>query len=104
AAALHRHLPQLHHQLRPGPRRGSGLGRAPRCAMGAGPLGGHGDPFEQPDPAGPPDRTMSDPRLFIDADACPVKDEVYRVAARYGLHVFVVSNAFVNTPRESWIE
>lgn len=51
---------------------------------------------------------MSEPpikaRIFIDADACPVKDEVYRVAARYGLRVFVVSNAFVNTPRESWIE
>ena len=47
---------------------------------------------------------MSDPRIFIDADACPVKDEVYRVAARYSLTVFVVSNAFVNTPRESWIE
>ena len=43
-------------------------------------------------------------RLFIDADACPVKDEIYRVAGRYGLHVFVVSNAFVNTPREVWIE
>jgi hypothetical protein len=47
---------------------------------------------------------MSEPRIFIDADACPVKDEVYRVAARYGLRVLVVSNAFVNTPRESWIE
>ena len=47
---------------------------------------------------------MSPPRIFIDADACPVKDEVYRVAARYGLRVFVVSNAFVNTPREAWIE
>jgi uncharacterized protein YaiI (UPF0178 family) len=44
------------------------------------------------------------PRLFIDADACPVKDEVYRVAARYGLHVFVVSNSWINTPREPWIE
>ncbi|CAN5411145.1 YaiI/YqxD family protein [soil metagenome] len=44
------------------------------------------------------------PRLFIDADACPVKDEVYRVAARYGLHVFVVSNSWINTPRERWIE
>ena len=44
------------------------------------------------------------PRLFIDADACPVKDEVYRVAARYGLHVFVVSNSWINTPREKWIE
>lgn len=43
-------------------------------------------------------------RLFIDADACPVKDEVYRVAARYGLHVFVVSNSWINTPRQSWIE
>ena len=43
-------------------------------------------------------------RLFIDADACPVKDEVYRVAARYGLHVFVVSNSWINTPREPWIE
>lgn len=42
--------------------------------------------------------------IFIDADACPVKDEVYRVAARYGLTVHVVSNAFVNTPREPWIE
>jgi uncharacterized protein YaiI (UPF0178 family) len=47
---------------------------------------------------------MSLPRIFIDADACPVKDEAYRVAGRYGLRVFVVSNAFVNTPREAWIE
>jgi uncharacterized protein YaiI (UPF0178 family) len=47
---------------------------------------------------------MSLPRLFIDADACPVKDEVYRVGARYGLHVFVVSNSWINTPREKWIE
>ncbi len=44
------------------------------------------------------------PRIFIDADACPVKDEVYRVAARYGLRVFVVSNSWINTPREIWIE
>ncbi len=47
---------------------------------------------------------MPAPRLFIDADACPVKDEIYRVAARYGLHVFVVSNSWINTPREIWIE
>ncbi len=47
---------------------------------------------------------MPAPRIFIDADACPVKDEVYRVAARYGLHVFVVSNSWINTPRERWIE
>lgn len=43
-------------------------------------------------------------RLFIDADACPVKDEVYKVAERYGLHVFVVANSFINTPRVPWIE
>ena len=48
--------------------------------------------------------TASLPRLFIDADACPVKDEVYRVAERYGLKVFVVSNGWINTRRDPWIE
>ncbi len=43
-------------------------------------------------------------RIYVDADACPVKDEVYRVAGRYGLHVYVVSNGFLNLPREPWIE
>ena len=42
--------------------------------------------------------------LFIDADACPVKEEVYRVARRYGLKVRVVSNAWMNVPREPLIE
>lgn len=42
--------------------------------------------------------------LYIDADACPVKEEVYRVARRYGLKTFVVSNAWINTPREALIE
>ena len=37
--------------------------------------------------------------LFIDADACPVKEEVYRVARRYGLKVFVVSNGWMQVPR-----
>ena len=36
--------------------------------------------------------------LYIDADACPVKDEVYKVAARYRLPVFVVSNTWIRTP------
>lgn len=31
-------------------------------------------------------------RIFIDADACPVKDEAVRVAGRHGLKVFIVSN------------
>jgi len=36
--------------------------------------------------------------LYIDADACPVKDEVYKVATRYQLPVFVVSNSWIRTP------
>jgi len=47
---------------------------------------------------------MTAPRIFIDADACPVKDEVYRVADRYGLKVFVVSNSWINTRRAPNIE
>jgi hypothetical protein len=43
-------------------------------------------------------------RIFIDADACPVKDEVYKVAARYGLRTFVVSNSFIQIPRSALIE
>ena len=36
--------------------------------------------------------------LYIDADACPVKDEVYKVARRYGLTTYVVSNSWIRTP------
>ena len=43
-------------------------------------------------------------RIFIDADACPVKDETYKVAARYGLKVFVVSNSFIQIPASPLIE
>jgi uncharacterized protein YaiI (UPF0178 family) len=38
--------------------------------------------------------------LYVDADACPVKEEVYRVAERYALPVFVVSNSWIRTPRD----
>ena len=44
------------------------------------------------------------PQIFIDADACPVKDEVYKVAARYGLRTWVVSNAFMQVPATAMIE
>lgn len=37
-------------------------------------------------------------RLYIDADACPVKAEAYRVAERCGLEVFVVCNSWIRTP------
>jgi uncharacterized protein YaiI (UPF0178 family) len=42
--------------------------------------------------------------IFIDADACPVKDEAYRVADRYGLKVYVVANAAIRVPRIPSIE
>ena len=42
--------------------------------------------------------------IYIDADACPVKDEVYRVAERYGLRAFVVSNAAIWVPTRPAIE
>jgi uncharacterized protein YaiI (UPF0178 family) len=43
------------------------------------------------------------PEIIIDADGCPVKDEVYRVARRYGLRVILVSNARMRFPPEGWI-
>ena len=42
--------------------------------------------------------------LYIDADACPVKDEVYRVADRYRLPVYVVSNSWIRTPQNPHIK
>ncbi len=42
--------------------------------------------------------------IYIDADACPVKAEVYRVAERYGLRVFVVSNSYINVPHDPRVE
>jgi uncharacterized protein YaiI (UPF0178 family) len=42
--------------------------------------------------------------IFVDADACPVKDEVYRVAERYELQVFVVANSWMRIPEKRWIE
>jgi uncharacterized protein YaiI (UPF0178 family) len=38
--------------------------------------------------------------IYVDADACPVKAEIYRVAERYELKVFVVSNSYLNVPRD----
>jgi len=42
--------------------------------------------------------------IFIDGDACPVKDEVYAVAARIGLAVIVVANQRMNVPTELGVE
>jgi uncharacterized protein YaiI (UPF0178 family) len=42
--------------------------------------------------------------VYVDADACPVKQEVYRVAERHGVHVIVVSNQPIAVPRAPFIE
>jgi len=42
--------------------------------------------------------------IFVDGDACPVKDEVYAVAARIGLAVVVVANQRINVPRDLGVE
>ena len=41
--------------------------------------------------------------IFVDADACPVKQEVYRVASRYRLNVTLVTNSWMRVPNERWI-
>lgn len=41
--------------------------------------------------------------IFIDADACPVKEECYKVARRVAFDVHVVANSFIRTPREPGI-
>ena len=43
-------------------------------------------------------------RIYVDADACPVKDEIYRVAARHGLPVSVVAGNFIRVPQDPLIE
>lgn len=42
-------------------------------------------------------------RILVDADACPVKEEIYRVARRCGLGVTLVANAWMRTPPEPWL-
>ncbi len=42
--------------------------------------------------------------IYLDADACPVKDETYRVAGRYGLRTLVVTNGYLRLPESPLIE
>lgn len=43
-------------------------------------------------------------QIYADADACPVKDEIFRVAKRYGIKTFVVSNSSLRIPRDPLFE
>ncbi len=47
---------------------------------------------------------MTAPRILVDADACPVKDEVYRVAFRHEVAVCIVSNARIRIPDHPLVE
>ena len=38
--------------------------------------------------------------IYIDADACPVREETYKVARRHGIAVSVVANSFIRVPKE----
>jgi uncharacterized protein YaiI (UPF0178 family) len=44
------------------------------------------------------------PAIYIDADACPVKEEVYRVAGRYAVRVVVVANSPLRVPQVPPVE
>ena len=43
-------------------------------------------------------------QIYIDADACPVKEETFRVALRYGLKVFLVANGPLRVPPDGSVE
>lgn len=42
--------------------------------------------------------------IYVDADACPVKAEIYRVAERHRVRVFVVANSFLMVPQNPLFE
>ena len=43
-------------------------------------------------------------QIFIDADACPVREETYKVARRHSVPVIVVSNSFLRVPKDNFIQ
>lgn len=43
-------------------------------------------------------------RILVDADACPVKEETYKVALRYEIPVRIVANSYMRIPRHPLIE
>jgi hypothetical protein len=47
---------------------------------------------------------MSSPMILVDADACPVKEEIYKVAFRHEVPVRIVANAHLRVPQHPLIE
>lgn len=44
---------------------------------------------------------MPNPSIYLDADACPVKDLVFKVAVRYGIRLYVVANTPIRIPADA---
>ena len=42
-------------------------------------------------------------RILVDADACPVKDEIYKVGLRHGVAVIIVANSYIRIPEHALI-
>src|SRR5260221_10028912 len=55
-----------------------------------------GNPANEPPAVQPP-------AIYVDADACPVKDEIYAVARRYAMPVVVVANATLRVPSDTLV-
>ena len=47
---------------------------------------------------------MAGPEILVDADGCPVKEEVYRVARRYKMNVTLVANTKMRFPEADWLK
>lgn len=43
------------------------------------------------------------PQILVDADACPVKDEIYKVALRHAIAVIIVANSYIRIPEHPLI-
>ena len=61
-------------------------------------------PLRFPPTSQPMTPFLNPTRIYVDADACPVKDEIYRVALRHGLPVSVVAGNFIRVPQDPLIE
>jgi uncharacterized protein YaiI (UPF0178 family) len=61
-------------------------------------------PLPFPTKSQPKTQNLNTTRIYVDADACPVKDEIYRVAIRHGLPVSVVAGNFIRVPQDPLIE
>jgi uncharacterized protein YaiI (UPF0178 family) len=83
--------------------------RRPPAALTASRLSGHPASGSLGDAARHLDRIRASVggcpmlHIFVDADACPVKQEVYRVARRYRLDVTLVANSWMRVPNEGWV-